>query len=103
MFSLFRSVPSISIRDFPAALTAKTKVIDVRTPSEYRGGHIRNAANVPLNKIAHYSGKKEPLYVICQSGVRSKQAAKLLIKMGYDATTIRGGMNQWQGPIQGGK
>ncbi|TXX25022.1 rhodanese-like domain-containing protein, partial [Escherichia coli] len=22
---------------------------------------------------------------------------------GYDATTIRGGMNQWQGPIQGGK
>ncbi|EQC79756.1 hypothetical protein IGJ28_002807 [Enterococcus sp. AZ091] len=58
MFSLFRSVPSISIRDFSAALTAKTKVIDVRTPSEYRGGHIRNAANVPLNKIAHYSGKK---------------------------------------------
>ena len=32
MFSLFRSVPSISIRDFSAALTAKRKVIDVRRP-----------------------------------------------------------------------
>jgi rhodanese-related sulfurtransferase len=103
MLSLFQSVPSISTRDFAATLTTKTKVIDVRTPSEYREGHIRQAINVPLNKIANYSGKKEPLYVICQSGARSKQAAKLLTKMGYDATTIRGGMNQWQGPIQGGK
>lgn len=103
MFSLFRSVPAISTREFAAILTTKTKVIDVRTPAEYQGGHIRNATNVPLTKIANYSGKKEPLYVICQSGVRSKQAAKILSKMGYDATTIRGGMNQWQGPTQGGK
>ena len=103
MFSLFRSVPSISIRDFSAALTAKTKVIDVRTPSEYRGGHIRNAANVPLNKIAHYSGKKEPLYVICQSGMRSKQAAKLLKQKGYEAINVQGGMNRWQGQTRGGK
>ena len=75
MFSLFvLSLPSLFVI-FPQHLTAKTKVIDVRTPSEYRGGHIRNAANVPLNKIAHYSGKKET--VICESVNQASAANKL--------------------------
>ena len=103
MFNLFQRNPAISTSELAEKLKDSITLLDVRTPEEYRGGHIAKAVNVPLNKINRYQGKEKQVYVICQSGVRSKQAAKLLIKMGYDATTIRGGMNQWQGPIQGGK
>lgn len=41
--------------------------------------------------------------MICQSGMRSRQAAKILTKKGYQVTNVRGGMNQWTGKTVGGK
>lgn len=76
----------------------------MRTPNEYRGGHIRQAKNVPLQRITSFKGDQEkPVYVICQSGMRSKQATKELNKMGYQAINVRGGMNQWLDKTIGGK
>lgn len=67
-------------------------------------GHIRQAKNIPLQRILSFKGKQEaPVYVICQSGMRSKQATKELKKMGYDVINVRGGMNQWFEPTVGGK
>lgn len=104
MFGLFKSVPSISLSDLQGKLTKSIVLLDVRTPGEYRGGHIGRAKNVPLDRIASYSGKKdEELFVICQSGMRSKRAAKMLQKMGYKVTNVRGGMSQWNGPVLRGK
>lgn len=82
----------------------KTELIDVRTPNEFRSGHIGYAKNVPLNKIARFTTNKEhEIYVICQSGMRSKQAAKILRSNGYDAKSVRGGMNRWNRPVRKGK
>jgi NADPH-dependent 2,4-dienoyl-CoA reductase/sulfur reductase-like enzyme len=58
-------------------------------------GHIKQAKNVPLTEIGRYSGQDSKVYVICQSGMRSRQATKILNKKGYDVTNIRGGMSQW--------
>lgn len=104
MFGLFQSIPAITIKELEGLLTQNITLLDVRSANEYRGGHIEKAINVPLNKITGYKGTKDkPVYLICQSGMRSKNAAKQLKKMGYTVSNIRGGMNQWTGKIRGGK
>lgn len=104
MFNLFSSIPSISTNDLQKKLTNQMILLDVRTSSEYQSGHIRQAKNVPLNKIDKYKQKgDQDIYVICQSGARSKQAAQQLKKNDYNVINVRGGMNQWQGPVRGGK
>lgn len=104
MFGFFNKVPSISTKELQEKLKKSIVLLDVRTPSEYRSGHIAKAKNIPLNKINSYQGSSaETTYVICQSGMRSKRAAKMLQKNGYQVVNVRGGMSQWNGQIQGGK
>ncbi|UBH10954.1 rhodanese-like domain-containing protein [Macrococcus armenti] len=96
MFSIFKSVPSISIEELERLVKKDIKLIDVRTPDEFKKGHIKGAKNVPLNYIEDYKGT-ETVYVICQSGMRSKRAVKALRKHGVDAINVRGGMSMWRG------
>ena len=86
MFHLFTKIDSISTSELEQKLKEKSQLLDVRTPSEYRRGHIKGAKNVPLN-------------VICHSGVRSKMAAKKLKKKGYDVVNVQGGMSAWTGKV----
>lgn len=103
MFSLFKKSSTISTKELADKLEQPITLLDVRTPEEYRGGHIVKAKNVPLNKIDRYQGKEKEIYVICQSGMRSKQAANMLKQKGYEVTNVQGGMNRWNGPTRGGK
>ena len=55
--------------------------IDVRTVGEYRGNHMKGFQNIPLNDLASKTNqldKNREVIVICQSGMRSKQATKVL-------------------------
>lgn len=75
--------------------------IDVRTPSEFKTNHIRGFKNIPLhqlaNKMSELSIEKEVI-VICQSGMRSNKASKLLKKQGFKkVTNVKGGMSAWRG------
>lgn len=103
MFSLFQRGSTISTSELSDKIKHPITLLDVRTPEEYHGGHIAKAVNVPLNTVNRYQGKEKEVYVICQSGMRSKQAAKLLKQKGYEAINVQGGMNRWQGPTRGGK
>lgn len=104
LFSFLQPVKSISTKELADLSEKNSRILDVRTPQEYRAGHIKQALNVPLAKIDTYRGKKEEVvYVICQSGMRSKQAAKQLKKNGYEVINVRGGMNQWSGKKVGGR
>ena len=100
MFHFFTKVESISTAELEKRLKTNIKLLDVRTPAEYNGGHIEGAQNIPLGQIGHYSqSKEEKLYVICHSGVRSRLAAAKLRKKGYDVVNISGGMRTWTGKI----
>lgn len=100
MFYLFTKVASISTIELEQKLKENIQLIDVRTPGEFRRGHIKNAKNVPLNGIGQFTPiTDKKVYVICHSGVRSKLAAKKLKKKGYDVVNIRGGMHAWKGKI----
>lgn len=96
-----KGIPSISTENLKGMLKDKKKqFIDVRTPAEYKGRHIKEFKNIPLNTlkshIANLDRSKE-VVVICQSGMRSSQAAKLLKKSGFtNVLNVSGGMNAWR-------
>ncbi|WP_178990006.1 rhodanese-like domain-containing protein [Winogradskyella schleiferi] len=68
-------------------------ILDVRTKSEYQGGHIKNAKHIPLqelgNRINEIKKLNKPIIAHCASGMRSANAASLLKTNGIDA--INGG------------
>ena len=103
MFGLFTKIKSITTTELATHLRnnqTKEEVIDVREPYEYKKGHIRGAINIPLGQVSGASlvpGKK--YFVICQSGMRSKKASKILSKMNYDVTNVTGGMISWHGKV----
>lgn len=86
-------------RNTPGAL-----LLDVRTPEEYRGGHIPGSRNLPLDALQGIGtvapDKSTPLYVYCRSGARSGQAATLLQRMGYSRVTNIGGILQYHGKVE---
>jgi len=63
-------------------------IVDVRTPDEYRGGHITQSVNIPLNlipnKVNELKRKNKPIVVCCRSGARSGMAADQLRKAGIE-------------------
>ena len=77
------------------------ELIDVRTPVEYREVHVGFARNVPLDQlnaaqIASGRTATEPLYVICRSGSRGKQACEKFLAAGYtNVVNVEGGTQAW--------
>lgn len=74
--------------------------IDVRTPREFKVQHIQPFKNIPLNKLGRIAPEKldknKKIVVICQTGVRSQRAAKILKKKGFtNITNVRGGVSTW--------
>lgn len=73
MFSFFNSVPSVTTSELEEKINKNAVLLDVRAPREFRSGHIRGAKNVPLSEVGNYDPKDKKVYVICQSGMRSKR------------------------------
>ena len=78
-------------------------LIDVRTGPEYEAGHIEGAINVPLVSIHyivnHVRNIEAPVYVYCQTGARSGQAASMIREMGYKNVKNVGGVNRYKGEL----
>ena len=83
--------------------TSNAMLVDVRTPEEYREGHIPGSINVPLQQIEdidlEVSDMSTPLFVYCRSGARSRQAAAMLQEMGYEEVHNIGGILDYQGKV----
>lgn len=86
--------------------TPGAALLDVRTPQEYRMGHIASSQNLPLQEIARaaqlFPQKETPLFIYCQSGARSRSAAAYLKRMGYTSVNDLGGINHYHGKVVGG-
>ena len=79
------------------------KLLDVRTPAEYMLGHIPGSVNLPLHNLDEIEylidNKERPLYLYCQSGARSQQAAMQLADMGYRNVYNIGGIAAYSGKV----
>lgn len=82
-----------------ARASSKIDLIDVRTPAEFGEVHVEFARNVPLDRLdpaqlmaSRAAGTDEPLYVVCQSGGRSRQACERLRQAGFsNVIDVEGG------------
>ena len=86
-------------RNTPGAL-----LLDVRSPGEYREGHIPGSQNIPLQVLDQVDSLADSidtaLYIYCHSGVRSRQAATMLQHMGYRNITNIGGITAYSGKLE---
>jgi rhodanese-related sulfurtransferase len=74
-------------------------IVDVRDEREFAAGHVHGARNIPLETLRADPDKylaHKPILLICQKGVRSLSAAKLLERLEYsDVYNLDGGTSAW--------
>jgi rhodanese-related sulfurtransferase len=95
-----KGVMQISTANLKYQLNDKNKqYIDVRTPGEFKINNIQGFKNMPLHQLANKANelsKEKEVIIICQSGMRSNKACKLLKKQGFkQITNVKSGMNAW--------
>ncbi|MFG6331480.1 MAG: FAD-dependent oxidoreductase [Lachnospiraceae bacterium] len=69
-------------------------LLDVRTRKEYERGHVDGFVNIPVDELRERQQEirpDQPVYVMCQSGLRSYLAVRILDGCGYDAWNFSGG------------
>lgn len=77
-------------------------LLDVRTVIEYNRGHIKGFQNIPADELREHLDKLEkrkPVYVICQSGLRSYIGTRILEANGYEAYNFSGGFQLYDAVI----
>ncbi|WAH36440.1 rhodanese-like domain-containing protein [Alicyclobacillus dauci] len=101
-----KGVKSVNIEDLKELLKNKSsgiQFIDVREPGEFRSGHVQGFKNISLSQIHKRLGEipqDKPVVLMCRSGNRSMQAARILNKHGYtDVTNVVGGMMRWNNSV----
>ncbi|HJV18062.1 MAG TPA: rhodanese-like domain-containing protein [Bacillales bacterium] len=82
----------------------KAQLIDVREPNEFEAGHILGSRNIPMSQLKMRMKEIRPdlpVYLYCQSGMRSGRAAQFLYRRGYkDLTHLQGGFKGWTGKVK---
>lgn len=105
-FAPVKGLQNLKPEQFKERVNKKSKVmlIDVREPHEYKAGFIPSAVNIPLSQLnarVNEISKKNDVLLYCRSGMRSKQAAKLLKKHGFTHLAhLQGGISAWQGTVK---
>jgi rhodanese-related sulfurtransferase len=77
-------------------------VVDVRSPGEWKNGHVPGVKHLALSDLSvdaplfEEHGTDEPIYLLCEVGGRSARAADMLAEAGYHAVNVRGGTRAWR-------
>lgn len=76
--------PKVDLRE---KINEGVTIVDVRTPDEFRSGHVAGSINIPLDRIQDQMkkiSKDKPVITCCRSGARSGMAADMLKAQGYE-------------------
>lgn len=77
-------------------------ILDVRSPGEYKQGHIKGSINAPLNELSKHLSKIKkdiPIITCCASGMRSASAKSILKSNGFEQVYNGGGWSSLQNKI----
>ena len=77
--------PKVDLREM---IAQGATIVDVRTPEEFRGGHVAGSINIPLDRLQDQLrkiDKSKPVIACCRSGARSGMAVDVLKRAGFDA------------------
>lgn len=75
-------------------------IIDLRSPGEYRSGHIKGAVNLPYDQLEEWEPglPERELVLYCERGSISMAAARELAARNYRVKTVVGGIHAYRGP-----
>ena len=97
MFGFIKNLFGGTSVDFAELVKNGAQIIDVRTPGEFNGGHIKGAKNIPLQSLGNNLSKinkNKPVITCCASGARSAAAKNILQNSGFTEVYNGGG---WHG------
>jgi rhodanese-related sulfurtransferase len=89
--NLFGGGPKVSMKEL---VQKGAVIVDVRTPGEFQGGHIKGAINIPLQTLEKGMSKlkkEQTIITCCASGMRSASARGILKSKGYTDVHNGGG------------
>ena len=99
MFRFWSRVRESTPVDALASPSGDGLLIDVRGPGEFSDGQARGARSIPLLALSVRASalpRARPIHLICASGHRSRAAARLLEKAGFEnVSSVRGGTAAW--------
>jgi rhodanese-related sulfurtransferase len=101
------SAPQVSVSEFKLMLKSdEVQVLDAREFVEYEVSHLQSSIHVgyedfDLTRVTSRISKDEKCVVYCSVGYRSGVIAEQLIKQGYEAYNLRGGIFGWVNQSQG--
>lgn len=101
-----KGLKALSAEEFQNVMEGSEKrmLIDVREPGEYKTGYINGAKNIPLSQLSGRLGeipKDKTVFLYCRSGMRSKNAARILLKNGHTGLVhLQGGLSAWSGKLK---
>ncbi len=101
---LSEKIEILSVEEYKKAVNNNdVQLVDVRTPREFRGGHIARAVNIDYFQGTAFEeafkklDKGQPVYLYCRSGNRSLKAARKLVSMGFEKVyDLQGGILKWK-------
>ena len=90
----------VSVEEARALLDgpAPPQLLDCRQPWEHHLCRIDGDVLIPLGELEERAGELDParpVLVYCHAGVRSINGAVMLERLGYEAMSMRGGIDQW--------
>ena len=100
LFSFLKRKPKVDLAEL---IRGGARLIDLRSKTEYAGGHAKGTVNVPLEQIASKASswkKDEPIILCCRSGMRSGAAVSQLKSSGFLNVHNAGSWNKMQSLIQ---
>jgi rhodanese-related sulfurtransferase len=80
-----------------ATVWPRATLVDVRSREEHATAHIPGSLNIPLEELPSRLADlpNSTIYVLCGSGKRSSQAARILTDRGYQTVNVAGGITEW--------
>jgi rhodanese-related sulfurtransferase len=95
-----RPIPELDARAAHERIAAgEVAVLDVREDEEWAAGRIAGSVQIPVPELVARQDdipQDAPLLVVCRTGSRSAWATEMLVRGGYDATNLAGGLVAWQ-------
>ena len=82
------------------AADPQVQLVDVREPYEHEAGRIEGARHIELERLASQAetlDRDRPVVFYCRLGARSGMAANAFRRAGYDARSMVGGLERWNG------
>jgi rhodanese-related sulfurtransferase len=94
--------PDELVRLMPLIQKGECLLLDIRSPAEYRSGHIANARLIPVEEIEKGSQsieREKPLVFYCRSGKRCLRVLPVLSGGGREVMVLEGGLERWPGSL----